>query len=104
MRTQYANPELDDEIKQEDVVDTLQHIWGIGSSTAYRAVGKIYAQNFGDLLNSDGELVYKFKRVIRSSRGDQEAVLALVRYHYSKNNTELDEDTVDLFDFEGGSQ
>jgi len=69
----------DDDVQQEDIIDTLQTLRGIGPKSALEAVGRVNATDWTDLLHGDYTLKAEVRTGLRLSVEPKEVVSLIIR-------------------------
>lgn len=92
----YDNKDLEDEITQEDIIDTLKTVDYVGEIHALKIVGVVNAQCYADLLNHNNTLKHCVRNQLYKSIDEEELTSVIL----SNLETEVEQENNSLFEFE----
>lgn len=100
MSVNYENPDLEYEVTQEDVIDTLKEVRGIGEIYALKIVGTVDAQCYADLLTHNHELKHCVRNQLYKSINEEK-----LRNKILLNLEKIvEKDNDSLFEYNGDAQ
>ena len=92
MSTQFKNVRKFNRVTQNDIVDTLTSLHGIGRDTAQDVASLVDATAYDDLLNDERtDLKGCVKKALLTSQINRESVLAVVLYQAQKQSSDEQE-------------